>query len=538
MNDQNELLGDDQLRGAAMAAFHQYEAGVTPDEAKAALRSVRARIDAGEMGDVPALPAASSRSQPAPWRRIGVAAAVVALVAAGLAVLADRTGDKRLDPVGTPVPTALPDTTTATSSATTDPGPASTTTTPIEPPTSGDTLAIADNCLFDFNCTQLAQTEDGRIVAYDPTDDTLRVYDPAGQQVQSEIPLADRLGQQFPFLVHVGPDDVAYIAIDTPNFDDPSNDLIAIPLSGPNAGTEVFRYTGLDGSGDSSLVAQRAGLMSVGCCGQAVPRPSPGSPLYPYVDSSGARIESDEPAFRLDLGEAGNNLARVAADGTETLFNLPTVFQYPRDIPRLVATDDGGALGSDFVQLTSGGYYFIVRFRTTWPDEGLDNADVYLLDSEVGGAAASGPVLLEKAGTVIVRDDAGGFLRAALDDIGTAGWPGRLDIDIESGPVEAPGLNDYISANQPAWAAALDLLALQLVPTIDANESVQVEFDEGTGAVTITTSGFLDDSTAASRITVQTERAADGLLRVASATYGWRCQPDRGHQEFSTEPCV
>ncbi len=564
MNDQNELLGDDQLRGVAMATFHHHEAGVTPEETEAALRSVRGRIEAGQTGhDSWTSHPASGTNNPAAWMRIGAAAAVVALVAGGLVVLAGRDRGDQLDPIASPASTAAPATIPATTPATIEPvtTPASipvttfpqaapaTTVVPSAPsttvpnqPVGGEALAIADNCVGDFLCTQLASTEDGRIVAYDPTDETLRVYDAAGQQLQTEVALAAPLAEQFPSLVHIGPDNVAYFAVDTPNFDDPSNDLVAIPLTGDRAGVDVMRYTGLDGTGDSSLVAQRAGLVSVGCCSGSGPRPRPDAAVYPFVDADGTPIESAAPTFRLDVGEAGNDLVRIDAAGAETLFNLPTVFQYPRDILILAATDDGGALGSDYIQLSSGAYSVVVRFRTDWPEGQIDNADVYLLDVNADGTTAFDPVLLERSGTVVVRDDAGRFVRRTLDEIGTPGWPGQFEVDVldVQGNAEAPGLNDYITENQPSWAAAPDLLALQVVPTVGANESVQTEFAEsaGTGTLTITTSGFLDDSTAASRYTVRTERGADGLLRVVGATYGWQCQPGRGHQDFTTEPCI
>jgi hypothetical protein len=404
---------------------------------------------------------------------------------------------------------------------------------PVVAPPTGDVLAIPQRCVGDFNCTQLASTEDGRIVAYDPTADTLQVYDAAGQELEFEVPLAEPLADQFPSLVHLGPADIAYFNVDTPGIDDPSNDLIAIPLLGPNAGTEVMRYTGLDGTGDSSLVAQRAGLMTVFCCGAREPRPAPDAPLYHYVDGVGTRIESAAPRFRLDLGEVGNNLVRINSDGTQTFFNLPTVFAAPRDIPNLVATDDGGALGSDYVQF-SNGYSIVVRFRTDWPEFGIDNSDVYILDDQIDGS----PILLERTGTVIVADGQGSFVRRALDEIGTPGWSGRVEINTTSGRVEAPGLNDYIAENQPAWASDPSLFGTQLVQAVDANESVQIEFDEAAQVLTITTLGLLDDSGAAVRITVETERAEDGLLRFVSGTYGWQCQPGRGHQDFSTELCT
>jgi hypothetical protein len=545
MTRQHDDRDDQRLRGIAMAAFHMHEAGVTPDETAAAFRSVRARIAAGEADHpVPTVRPSAARSRWSTAVLLGSVAAVAALVVAGLLALNGRDRNLVLDTPGpasesTPVAT-VPSTEpapTSTVEATTT-LPSATTSEPVAEPTiDGEVLAIPASCTDSQFCTQLANTEDGRIVAYDPTRDVLAVYDGTGQQLQFEVPLAAPIADQLPYLVSIGPADVAYFSVSPPAASDPISDLIAVPLVGPNAGIEAVRYEGLDGSGDSTLVAQRAGLVSVGCCGPPATRPTGDATLYPYVDGEGTPIESIAPVFRLDLGEAGNALVRIEADGAETAFTLPAVFQYPRDFPELVATDDGGALGADYVQLASGGHVVVVRFGTDWPESGIDNVDVFLIDSAADGTPRFFPQLLERSGTVVVRDDRG-FVRTTLESIGTTGWPGAVQIDSASGDVGTAGLNDYIAEAQPLWAADPSLLALQIVPAVGPNESVASEFDEATGVLTITTSGFLDDSVAAGRITVVTERATDGLLRVVSATYGVQCQPGRGHQDFSTELCA
>ena len=395
-------------------------------------------------------------------------------------------------------------------------------------------LAIPDRCgVHDFNCTQLASTEDGRIVAYDPSGDTLDTYDATGMSLADEVSLAAPVSEQFPALIHIGPDDVAYLTIDTPGVDDPSRDLIAIPLVGSEAGTVVKRWTGLDGSGDSSLIARKAGLVSVPCCGPLVQRPADDAPIHRFVDRNGVVVESTAPTFRLDLGDGGNNLVRIESDGTSTFFSLPTVFSAPRDIPALQATDDGGGLGLDFVFVGSLQQTVIVDFDTDWPDVGIDNGDVWFID-ELGGR---GPVLLEPAGTLLLRDGSGGFVRRTLDDVGTRGWPGRAETDLESGATTAPGLNDYIDANHPAWAGDPGAFAVQLEPSVGPNETVGIDASDD-GVITITTTGLLDDSAASIVRVITTERADDGLLRYVGGTYGFTCRPGRGHQDASTEPCT
>jgi hypothetical protein len=62
---------------------------------------------------------------------------------------------------------------------------------------------------------------------------------------------------------------------------------------------------------------------------------------------------------------------------------------------------------------------------------------------------------------------------------------------------------------------------------------------EGAGpeTVTVTLDGLLDDSVRAERWTL--EFGADGENYVlTAATWAQRCQPGRGHQDFTPEPCV
>ena len=61
---------------------------------------------------------------------------------------------------------------------------------------------------------------------------------------------------------------------------------------------------------------------------------------------------------------------------------------------------------------------------------------------------------------------------------------------------------------------------------------------EGAGpeAVTVTLDGLLDDSIRAERWTLNFEPDGD-TLQLTAATWAQRCQPGRGHQDFSPELC-
>lgn len=407
--------------------------------------------------------------------------------------------------------------------------------TPVEQLASSLTqpTALPLTCTDEALCTQLAITESGRIVSLDPTGETFQIFDSSGVEPQAEVIVAEPI--PAPFLQHIGPDDVAYVHTPTPGTD-ASSDLLAIPLIGSNAGTVVMRWTGLDGTGDSTLIPRKAGLTFVGCCGALSPRPDPDATIYRWVDRNGTTIESTAPSFDLTLGDAGSSLTRIdtdpAGDPVFTRFSLPTVLQYPRDFPIVVPTDDGGALASDFDQFS--GMVVLVDFDIDWPAYGIDNADVYYLSPDV----VVGSPVLEPTGTVIVRTD-DGFVRRDLDEVAARGWPGEHRLSDDFSTITADGFNEYIDEVQPFWAADPVLFSYQFVQSVEANEQVQVTLDDADSpTISVVTTGLLGDSVEATQHLLVTERGDDGLLRFESGTYGFRCQPGRGQQDFSTEFCI
>lgn len=123
VNDQNdERFDDGDVRGIALAAFHEHEASVTPAETEAALGAVRSRVDAGDMGgSSPALAMGEMERNRRPWWMVfGAAAAVVGMLALGLvAVIGGGANDplipgtvpstvERAEPNPAPPPTGPP----------------------------------------------------------------------------------------------------------------------------------------------------------------------------------------------------------------------------------------------------------------------------------------------------------------------------------------------------------------------------------------------------------------------------------------------
>jgi len=110
-------------------------------------------------------------------------------------------------------------------------------------------------------CPSIAVTPNGDLVVYDARTDTLRTGNPPTQVV----PLAEELTGRDGYLVHIGPDDVAYIVVDLPVQSDPIGEVVAIATHGPRAGEIIGRGGGIDMSGDSDLVPTARGLVWVGC---------------------------------------------------------------------------------------------------------------------------------------------------------------------------------------------------------------------------------------------------------------------------------
>lgn len=410
MNEPTSPDADDRmLRASAVTASVAHHAGVSPAETSAALAAVRARAAAGDTGTI--APTTTFRRSPDDRRRLlAAAAALIVLIGGGALALNLRSDDDR---------SVAPATDPTTVSTVAPTGPATTEPTRTEPATTLPTTTVQPNglvqptipyvCVGENVCTQLIGTADGRIVAYSPADETLAVYDSNGAEELLTVPLAEPLADAYPWLVTVGPADVVYINISPPGASDPVADLIAIPLTGPGAGKVFQRWTGLDGSGDSTLVPQADGIVTVDCCGFIETRPSADAQRYPYIDNLPDPTTSTAPMFRLDLAPGAGTLVRID-NGVETVFPLPSEFQAPRDFPRTVASTDGGALALDWIDMLDGGAMYIARFRPA-TGTSAQQVDVFRLDTfQVG--------LLEPSGTVLMPDG-DHFTRHNIEDIGT-----------------------------------------------------------------------------------------------------------------------
>lgn len=122
-------------------------------------------------------------------------------------------------------------------------------------------------------------------------------------------------------------------------------------------------------------------------------------------------------------------------------------------------------------------------------------------------------------------------------------WDGTLEEDWTNGDVQAPGFDEQVGRDQPAWAFDAREAAMVLIGLPSLTEPVDVDIahgaiDGGRTVVTITQSGFRDDSVNATQHRIVFEQDRDGgLVRFVEGTISTRCQPGRGHQDFQTTLC-
>lgn len=128
------------------------------------------------------------------------------------------------------------------------------------------------------------------------------------------------------------------------------------------------------------------------------------------------------------------------------------------------------------------------------------------------------------------------------------------DVDVElvwggppgaaaGGAVSAEGFADFQQQVDEGWERS-PAMAAGVFLRLDERKAARITIDaeagpEGGGdqIVVVTLDGLADDSVRAERWTLGFEEA-DGVYTLTAALRDVRCQPGRGHQEFSAEDCV
>jgi hypothetical protein len=105
-------------------------------------------------------------------------------------------------------------------------------------------------------------------------------------------------------------------------------------------------------------------------------------------------------------------------------------------------------------------------------------------------------------------------------------------------PVEL--FNEFIERQRPAWSASAEDAAKAFLGPQSADvvtRSVQTR-RSSTGDQVSVTDDQRDDSTRSVRTTITFAPGGNTRVRLVDAKVAWRCQPNRGHQDYSTAPCV
>ena len=111
------------------------------------------------------------------------------------------------------------------------------------------------------------------------------------------------------------------------------------------------------------------------------------------------------------------------------------------------------------------------------------------------------------------------------------------------GTVAVDGFNSYAESVDETWEGSAALAAGEFL-RLDERSAVRTTIEataspEGIGPeeVVVTLDGLADDSVRAERWTLRLEPEGD-VFTLTEARWAQRCQPGRGHQDFSPELCV
>jgi hypothetical protein len=119
-------------------------------------------------------------------------------------------------------------------------------------------------------------------------------------------------------------------------------------------------------------------------------------------------------------------------------------------------------------------------------------------------------------------------------------WPApRPDPD---GSIAVASFNAVLDAEHPAWATSPERVANEFLDTdtVDASTVATqlTALSPQAADVVVNADGLRDDSVHAARYSLHLVAQPDQTWRLATAMWSQQCQPNRGHQNFTTALCV
>lgn len=360
-------------------------------------------------------------------------------------------------------------------------------------------------------CTRVMFDPAGVPVSFDPNTRTLRRHMRLGAQVD-DVTLPAEFGDAW--LLAAGPGEVVYLGV--PTADPEASDVVAVSFAADDAGREVARFPGALGLGDYDVIHAPEGLASVGWYGQGAQPSEPFNILATWVARDGSRIRNPHALVQVDFYEHTVDIAGRRWQVDDLPFDT-----HPSWSP-IMQTFDGGFIAH--YSAFDGARSVVVR---GWPDGTVERWEV----------PAGLSVDLEPTGLVLVPD-AEWFARVQPFSHTTA-WDGRVEPDFARFTATAPGLDEFLDANDPYWET--DPIAfVAALRRFDVASFHSIEVTESTAdhvIVVDTTERLLDDSGFGSR-RVFTLRPTEAGLRVESIALTQTCQPGRGHQDYQAAFCT
>lgn len=117
-----------------------------------------------------------------------------------------------------------------------------------------------------------------------------------------------------------------------------------------------------------------------------------------------------------------------------------------------------------------------------------------------------------------------------------------LSLDVKSStPIEFSVLNKMLANSREAWAKD-PLTIIRRLTNLGRDREAVIAF-QGPGEYptyykfVAISNGYLDDSIQGERYDIELEQDASQNWRIISAAKSWRCWPERGHENYSIEPC-
>ncbi len=102
---------------------------------------------------------------------------------------------------------------------------------------------------------------------------------------------------------------------------------------------------------------------------------------------------------------------------------------------------------------------------------------------------------------------------------------------------------DQAARRGNAWVKSPMQILIRLTGDFSEMKNRTIELTSPTGEagseimVTVINDGLLDDSVRSEKYMYKLEKTSSGVWKVTSAQKSWRCQQNRGHQDFSAVPC-